>query len=75
MHNYSPIVSMHNFKKFIHTKNGDNMERPEYFNQRIDCDVTNCKYYDAYNNKCALGRISVSEKNAICMNYEKKELE
>ena len=51
------------------------MERPEYFNQRIDCDVTNCKYYDAYNSKCALGRISVSEKNAICMNYEKKELE
>ena len=51
------------------------MKRPEYFNQRIDCDVTNCKYYDAYNSKCALGRISVSEKNAICMNYEKKELE
>ena len=51
------------------------MERPEYFNQRIDCDVTNCKYYDAYNSKCALGRISVSEKNAICMKYKKKELE
>ena len=51
------------------------MKKTEYFNQRIDCDVTNRKYYDGYNNKCALGRISVSEKNAICMNFEKKELE
>ena len=48
------------------------MERPEYFNQRIDCDVTNCKYYDAYNSKCALGRISVSEKKRNLHELRKK---
>lgn len=46
----------------------------EYFNQRIDCTVNNCQFYDENHKKCTLGKITVSNKNAICTNYEKNEL-
>jgi len=45
--------------------------KSEYFNQRIDCTVKNCKFYEKKDQKCTLGKITVSENNAICQNYEK----
>ena len=48
----------------------------EYFNQRIACSVTNCKYYDEEEKRCTLGSILVNFKKekAICENYQKNEL-
>ncbi len=50
----------------------------EYFNQRINCNVSHCKYFDHSNEKCTLGSIKVSESNTretCCGSYQKNELE
>jgi len=46
----------------------------EYFNQRINCNVTHCAYYDQNHNKCTLGSITVGVNGGsetLCENYEK----
>ena len=60
----------------MQNKKGDIMEK-EYFNQRINCNVAHCKYYDKANTKCSLGAINVSVNNCsetCCDSYEKSEL-
>lgn len=49
----------------------------EYFNQRINCNVTNCYYYNKEHEKCTLGSITVGVNDSsetLCENYEKNEL-
>ncbi len=49
--------------------------KEQYFNQRINCNVTKCKYHDKLHEKCTLGSITVNnnhETNTICKNYEEK---
>ena len=53
------------------------MENNEYFNQRIDCDVDNCKYHDPTDGRCTLGKIKVSSKDVendtFCDSFERNE--
>jgi len=61
---------------FIHASNGDNMKENEYFNQRIGCNVKECKYHSPEDH-CTLGKIVVSgerEKQAtFCDSFQKVE--
>lgn len=46
-----------------------------YFNQRIACHVSHCKYYDKKEEKCSLGTIRVGTdkaKKTYCETYEAK---
>ncbi len=71
---------MHKFPIIIHTNNGDNMEgKDPYFNQCIDCNVADCTYHNASDNRCTLAKILVGTKNnnkdksaTICESYEKR---
>lgn len=53
------------------------MEKEEYFNQRIDCDVKECKFHAREDKHCTLGKILVSGKqnkeNTFCNSFEKSE--
>jgi hypothetical protein len=53
---------------------GDRMKE-EYFNQRIGCDVKECKYHDKKENHCTLGQILVSgsskKAHTFCDSFEK----
>jgi hypothetical protein len=55
---------------------GDNMEKEEYYNQRIGCTVKDCKYHDGNENHCTLGKILISGQNkkcnTFCDSYEAK---
>lgn len=56
---------------------GDTMEE-NYFNQRISCSVSHCKYYDEKEHRCSLGSIEVGVNDSdktCCETYEKSELE
>lgn len=44
----------------------------DYFNQKIECSVEKCKYYDAKEERCTLGSIRVAKEEAICESYQKK---
>jgi len=49
----------------------------DYYNQRIQCNVSHCKYFDPKEEKCALGSISVGvnkHHQTCCETYEKNEL-
>lgn len=45
-----------------------------FYNQNIDCDVNNCKFYDYSLGKCMLASIKVirNKNEAFCANYIKK---
>lgn len=50
----------------------------DYFNQRIACTVSHCKFFDDMDKKCSLGTITVlnnSSSETLCANYEKNELQ
>jgi len=50
----------------------------EYFNQRIKCNVSHCKYYDGAQKKCSLGSIEVGVSDSSetkCKSFESNELE
>lgn len=54
--------------------------KDEYFNQRIDCDVTHCKFQNEEESKCNLGKISVSgnkdaKEDTFCDSFEAVEEE
>lgn len=48
----------------------------EYFNQRISCNVEECRYFDSEKAKCALGEILVDgekvKENTFCDSFEEK---
>ena len=46
----------------------------DYFNQRINCKASTCRYYDAKERKCSLGSITVGKESKDCLNYKKDEL-
>lgn len=52
-------------------KTGENMD---YYNQRINCNVHICKYFDKQEEKCTLGAITIDQENkqTICKNFEKR---
>ena len=48
--------------------------KENYFNQRIACHVSYCKYYDKEEEKCSLGQIVVSSslhKETKCESFKK----
>ncbi len=49
----------------------------DYYNQRINCDVPQCKYFNERENKCTLGSITVGKnlKETYCKNFEEDELD
>lgn len=55
------------------------MEKEEYFNQRIDCDVEECKHKDKQEDHCTLGKIKVSgeneKENTFCDSFENEKTE
>ena len=52
------------------------LKNEEYFNQRIDCDVVDCKYHHSIENHCTLGKILISgskkKDKTYCENFEQK---
>lgn len=52
-------------------------ETNEYYNQRIDCNVENCKFHDGANRRCTLGKILVdgtsNKKNTFCDSFQASE--
>ncbi len=48
----------------------------EYFNQRIACHVTSCKYHDDEEKRCTLGEIVIdgkqSKKDTFCDSFHEK---
>ncbi len=51
-------------------------EEKEYFNQRIECDVRNCKFLNLEQRHCTLGKIKVSSdkiRQTCCDSFENKE--
>lgn len=51
----------------------------EYFNQRIDCNVKNCRFQNDEDQHCTLGKILVDGSNCknetFCDSFEEKETE
>lgn len=57
---------------------GENMkETEEYYNQKILCDVKECKYHENEEDRCTLGKINVSgslpKANTFCDSFETEE--
>ena len=77
----SPTLILYKFKKNIHNKNGDFMESEtnNYYNQRIQCQVWECAYFDESQERCTLGSITVGNNNqnteTYCKNFIKNESE
>lgn len=50
-----------------------------YFNQRIACTVTQCKYYNQEEERCTLGQITVkgssTKEDSYCDNFENEDNE
>ncbi len=48
--------------------------KENYFNQRIACHVSYCKYYDTEEEKCSLGQIIVGngdKQETMCESFKK----
>ncbi len=52
-------------------------ETEEYYNQKILCDVKECKYHENEEDRCTLGKINVSgslpKANTFCDSFETEE--
>ena len=55
----------------------------EYFNQKINCNVEDCKHCNNLDNTCTLGKITVetikeksicSKEGTFCNSYEKRDI-
>lgn len=68
---------MYKMTYFIHVNKGDKMKEEDYFNQRIQCDVDDCKFKSSKENHCTLGKITVCGKKCkqetFCDSFEKSE--
>ena len=48
--------------------------KENYFNQRIACHVSDCKYYDKAEEKCSLGQITIgigTYQETKCKSFKK----
>ncbi len=60
----------------MYINKGDFMNTEEYFNQRIDCNVFDCRFHDDQDGRCGLGKILVTgerkKEETFCANFQRK---
>ncbi len=55
------------------------MQKEECYNQRIDCNVLDCRFHDDADGRCCLGKIQINgekkKEDTFCANFQKRNLQ